>query len=102
MTTRVKVDEPRKAAFQVLTKAEEGGRINEVLDQTLDSVTFTDQERRFTTELVMGATRMRGRLDADLAACYRGRYAHMERRVKQLLRLGAYQLRYSLTACSGS
>ena len=94
MTTRVKVDEPRKAAFQVLTKAEEGGRISEVLDQTLDSVTFTDQERRFTTELVMGTTRMRGRLDADLAACYRGRYAHMERSVKQLLRLGAYQLRY--------
>ncbi|UCH63076.1 MAG: 16S rRNA (cytosine(967)-C(5))-methyltransferase RsmB [Fidelibacterota bacterium] len=94
MITGTVVDEPRKAAFQVLTKAEEGGRINDVLDQTLSSVTFTDQERRFTTELVMGTTRMRGRLDADLDACYRGRYAHIERGVKQLLRLGAYQLRY--------
>ncbi len=88
------VDESRKAAFQVLTKAEEGGRINEALDQTLGSVTLTDQERRFTTELVKGTTRMRRRLDADLAACYRGRYAHMERSVKRLLRLGAYQLHY--------
>ena len=88
------VDEPRKAAFQVLTKAEEGGRINEVLDKTLDGITLTDQQRRFTTELVMGTTRMQGRLDADLAACYRGRYAHVERSVKRLLRLGAYQLHY--------
>ncbi len=88
------VDEPRIAAFQVLAKADEGGRINEVLDQTLSGVTFTDQERRFITELVMGTTRMRGRLDADLITCYRGRYARMERGVKRLLRLGAYQLHY--------
>ena len=87
-------DEVRKAAFQVLTKAEKGGRINEVLDQALNGVVLTDQERRFITELVMGTTRMRGRLDADLAACYRGRYSRVERGVKRLLRLGAYQLRY--------
>ncbi|MFC1543476.1 16S rRNA (cytosine(967)-C(5))-methyltransferase RsmB [Candidatus Neomarinimicrobiota bacterium] len=88
------IDEPRKTAFKVLTRVEKGGRINEVLGQSLDSVNFTDQERRFVTELVMGTTRMQGRLDADMAACYRGRYAHLEQGVRRLLRLGAYQLRY--------
>ncbi len=88
------VDEARKTAFQVLTQAEKGRRINDVLHQTLNGATLTAQERRFITELVMGTTRMQGRLDADLAACYRGRYTHMEKGVKRLLRLGAYQLRY--------
>ncbi len=88
------IDEPRKTAFQVLTSAQGRTRINEALTATLDDITFSDRDRRFTTELIMGTTRMRGRLDAELATCYQGRYKHLERRVKWLLRLGAYQLRY--------
>lgn len=88
------IDKARKTSFQVLAQAEKRGRINDVLHEALDSAPLSSQERRFVTELVLGATRMQGRLDADLAACYRGRYAHMEKGVKQLLRLGAYQLRY--------
>ncbi|MFB0515805.1 MAG: 16S rRNA (cytosine(967)-C(5))-methyltransferase RsmB [Candidatus Neomarinimicrobiota bacterium] len=94
MTTHTMIDEARKTAFQVLVQAEQGGRINDVLHNALAGTTLTNQERRFITELVLGTTRMQGRLDSDLAACYRGRYAHMEKDVRQLLRLGAYQLRY--------
>lgn len=92
--TTTMIDEPRKTAFQVLAGAEGSTRINEALAATLEGITFNDRDRRFTTELIMGTTRMRGRLDAELAACYRGRYTHLERGVKWLLRLGAYQLRY--------
>ena len=87
-------DNPRKTAFKVLAGAEGSGRINDLLHRILERSSFTEQDRRFITELVMGATRMQARLDADLAACYRGRYAHLERGVKRLLRLGAYQLHY--------
>ncbi len=37
---------------------------------------------------------MQARLDADLSDCYNGRFHHLEPRVRRLLRLGAYQLRY--------
>ncbi len=37
---------------------------------------------------------MQARLDADLSGCYHGRFHHLEPRVRRLLRLGAYQLRY--------
>ncbi|UCD37841.1 MAG: 16S rRNA (cytosine(967)-C(5))-methyltransferase RsmB [Fidelibacterota bacterium] len=88
------IDETRRTAFKVLTKADRGSRINEVLHQVLAGSAHTQQERRFITELVLGSIRMQRRLDAELAACYDGRYNHMEWGVKQLLRMGAYQLRY--------
>lgn len=84
----------RKTALDILAQAEMGGRINDLLHKTLARSALTDQERRFTTEIVLGTTRLRARLDADLAGCYHGRYGHLERSVKRLLRLGAYQLRY--------
>ena len=87
-------DQARITAYRVLAEADAGTRVNEALHQALATAALTDRDRRFVTELVMGATRMRGRLDNDLAACYRGRYASVESGVKRLLRLGAYQLRY--------
>lgn len=84
----------RRTALDILARAEVGGRVNDLLHKSLARSALTDQERRFTTELVLGTTRLRARLDADLAGCYHGRYGHLERGVKQLLRLGAYQLRY--------
>ncbi|UCH09485.1 MAG: 16S rRNA (cytosine(967)-C(5))-methyltransferase RsmB [Fidelibacterota bacterium] len=88
------IDEARKIAFRVLSRPAKVGRINDTLHQTLSNTSLSSREKRFTTELVMGTTRMKRRLDADLAACYRSRYDHMQREVKWLLRLGAYQLHY--------
>jgi 16S rRNA (cytosine967-C5)-methyltransferase len=60
----------------------------------LSTSDLTAQDRRFITKLVMGTTRMQGRLDTELATCYNGRYANLEHAVKRLLRFGAYQLRF--------
>ena len=85
-------DPARLTAYHVLARADAGHRINDALYQGLSGAELSDRERRFVTELVMGTTRMRRRLDADLARCYRGRYGRIESGVKRLLRLGAYQL----------
>lgn len=79
-------------AYRVMSAADRGARIHEVLQRSLARTTHGERDRRFITDLVMGTTRMRARLDRDLAACYRGRYTGIEARVKRLLRLGAYQL----------
>ena len=86
------VDTARQLAWGVLAAADRGGRINDLLHSALDGSSLSSQERRFTTELVLGSTRMRARLDADLSACYKGRFGHLEQGVRQLLRMGAYQL----------
>ncbi|MEE9464430.1 MAG: 16S rRNA (cytosine(967)-C(5))-methyltransferase RsmB [Candidatus Neomarinimicrobiota bacterium] len=86
------VDAARQLAWGVLAAADRGGRINDLLHSALDESSLSPQERRFTTELVLGSTRMRARLDADLSACYQGRFGHLEQGVRHLLRMGAYQL----------
>ncbi len=90
----VKVDPARQTAFGVLAAAHRGGKINDLLHSALAGSALSDRERRFTTELVLGATRMQARLDADLSGCYNGRFHRLEPQVRRLLRLGAYQLRY--------
>lgn len=90
----VKVDPARQTAYGVLTAAHRGGRINDLLHSALAASALSERERRFTTELVLGATRMQARLDADLSGCYHGRFHHLEPQIRRLLRLGAYQLRY--------
>ena len=91
-TEPVLANRARLTAYHILAQSEAGQRINDALYQGLSGAYLSDRERRFVTELVMGTTRMRRRLDADLAQCYRGRYGRVEHRVKRLLRLGAYQL----------
>ncbi|MCH7520579.1 MAG: 16S rRNA (cytosine(967)-C(5))-methyltransferase RsmB [Candidatus Marinimicrobia bacterium] len=91
---RALANRARKTALDILAQAETGGRINDLLHKALARSALTDQERRFTTDLVLGITRLQARLDADLAGCYHGRYGHLQRGVRRLLRLGAYQLRY--------
>ncbi|MFC1484512.1 16S rRNA (cytosine(967)-C(5))-methyltransferase RsmB [Candidatus Neomarinimicrobiota bacterium] len=82
-------------AYDILAKAEKSGnRVDEVLHGELKTGKLTAQDRRFITRLVMGTTRMRGRLDSELATCYNGRYTSLEHAVKRLLRFGGYQLRY--------
>ncbi|MEE9162049.1 MAG: 16S rRNA (cytosine(967)-C(5))-methyltransferase RsmB [Candidatus Neomarinimicrobiota bacterium] len=85
-------DQARLTAYRVLSAADRGAKVNEALQRSLAGTTHGTRDRRFITDLVMGTTRMRARLDRDLAACYRGRYTGIEARVKRLLRLGAYQL----------
>lgn len=50
---------------------------------------------RLLTHLVYGTLRMQGHLDWILARLYRGNYEKMEDSVKNILRTGLYQLRFS-------
>lgn len=85
-------DHARILAFNTLAASLNGGYIDDLLHKELDKSHLDNRERRFVTELVLGATRMRLRLDHALKPCYKGRFGGLEPVVKMLLRLGAYQL----------
>lgn len=91
---QVNVDPARDLAYRILAGARPSAPVADLLHAELQQSDLTEQQRRFVTELVLGSTRMQGRLDADLAEIYNGRYNHLERTVRQLLRMGAYQLAY--------
>ncbi len=52
------------------------------------------RERAFLHELAYGVARLRGRLDHLVDRCVRGDPARVDARVREILRLGAYQLLY--------
>lgn len=52
------------------------------------------RERAFAHELAYGVARLRGRLDHLVDRCLRGDPARVDARVREILRLGAYQLLY--------
>jgi 16S rRNA (cytosine967-C5)-methyltransferase len=80
----------RAVALDVLERIESGGAYaNLVLSGALDASGLADADRRFATELVYGTTRMRRACDF-LVDRFLAR--PVEGRVRNALRLGAYQL----------
>ena len=69
-----------------------GNLIDAQLDQQNLSGTA---DGRLLTHLVYGVLRMQGHLDWILAQLYRGNFAGMEENVKNILRTGLYQLKFS-------
>lgn len=69
-----------------------GNLIDAQLDQQNLSGTA---DGRLLTHLVYGVLRMQGHLDWILAQLYHGNYAGMEENVKNILRTGLYQLKFS-------
>ncbi|MCH9034846.1 MAG: hypothetical protein IID42_10130 [Planctomycetes bacterium] len=92
--TRATADESRRVAYRVMAQAGRRGRINDHLHRELAGSNLSSRQKSFVTEVVLGATRMQGLLDAQLTDCYTGRYHHLENGVKALLRMGAYQIRF--------
>ncbi len=85
----------RAVAIHALERIErDGAHISRVLNAL---PTEADQVRRQSTEYVAGVTRRRRWLDYLLAQRYQGDYGAMELRLKQLLRVGAYELLYMQT-----
>lgn len=85
----------RKLAWHALQRIESSGAYaNIMLPQMLDQSELEDRDRRFVTELVYGATRMRRALD-HLIEPFLMREVDPE--VRSLLRLGAYQLHFLKT-----
>ena len=89
----MKQTDPRRLAYDVLCRVEEGGYADLALDGALNAAALADpRDRGLATELVYGVLRRQGRLDFALAHFSRQPLAKLESRVLWLLRLGAHQL----------
>lgn len=83
---------PRKAALTGLLLVEQGIFINQVLNEIFKQHQLSEQDRGLTTELIYGTTRMRGTLDYYLKRISRRPIAKLDPEVRNILRLGAYQI----------
>jgi 16S rRNA (cytosine967-C5)-methyltransferase len=82
----------RGFALQRLIEIESGGSYANLALKGLDRL--PSQERGLATELVGGVTRRRGTLDWYLAGLLKGRLGDLTPAIRNVLRLGAYQLLY--------
>ncbi len=89
------VPDTRRIAYEILFTAEKtNAQLNEITMEILKNHALPTTDLRFTTEMVQGAMRMRGRLDWEIKSRYSGNYQGMEPELKTILRLGLYQLRF--------
>jgi len=89
----LKRPDPRKAAWEILCRVDEGAFADLALDAALKRMAGSDpRDRGLLTELVYGALRQRGRLDFALARCCSKPLLKTEPKVLNLLRIGAYQI----------
>ncbi len=85
----------RQAAVTVLLRiGEHGGYSNVVLDEWLDKAALTGADRALATRLVYGVTERRLTLDYLLNHTSSTPVKKMQPTVRELLRVGAYQLVY--------
>lgn len=83
----------RRLAFDILTRVEEQqAYASLLLDATLTRSRLSPQERALATELTYGVLRWQGRLDYLLAALTDRPWDTVDRPLRRLLRLGAYQI----------
>ncbi len=85
-------DSPRRAAYEILQRVDDGAFADVVLDTILDRSKLEPRDRRLVTELVYGILRLRGRIDFALAQFCNQPLQRLQPEVLWLLRLGTYQL----------
>ena len=84
---------PRDLALTLIQEAEEKGiRLDERLREVQGRSGYGAEDRAFVRELVYGTVRWRGRIDTALATCLSGDPKDLPRPVRNVLRLGAYQI----------
>ncbi len=89
----MKKNDPRKMAWEILARVDEGMFSDVALDAALKAAPpIEDRDRALLTELVYGVLRYRGPLDFALGHCCSQPLSKVEPAVVRLLRLGAYQL----------
>ncbi|MFO8060065.1 MAG: 16S rRNA (cytosine(967)-C(5))-methyltransferase RsmB, partial [Bacillota bacterium] len=86
------MDEPREIALNVLNRVEDGAWASELLPGQLAGGDLDERDRRFVTELVNGTLRRRLQLDFLLGRLCRYPLEELDRPVRNILRLGAYQI----------
>jgi 16S rRNA (cytosine967-C5)-methyltransferase len=85
-------DSPRRAAYEILLRVDEGAYADLVLDTVLRRSRLDGRDRGLVTELVYGVLRLRGRIDFALEQFCQQPLRRLQPEVLRLLRLGAYQL----------
>lgn len=91
----LKRNDGRHLAWEVLKRVEErGSYASLLLDTRLRRSSLSPAEKRLATELVYGVLRHRGRIDWILEKVSRRSIGTMEAGLRNLLRLGAYQLSF--------
>lgn len=87
----------RHQAVDILNAVAKGQAFaGDLLDACLDEQNLSGTaDGRLLTHLVYGVLRQQGHLDWILSKLYRGKYAKMEESVKNILRTGLYQLKFS-------
>ncbi|WP_026254395.1 RsmB/NOP family class I SAM-dependent RNA methyltransferase [Corynebacterium pilosum] len=90
------VDEPRRAAFDVLQRVSgDGAYANLTLPNLLRERKITGRDAAFATELTYGTLRNLGVVDAVIGKCSSRSLDQIAPEVLDALRLGAYQLLYT-------
>ena len=86
------VSPARMAALRILLKIEQGGgfAVDRLHDDPVSR--FNQADRRFATELVYGVLRQKSCLDWYLASLVERPLERLDREVRMVLRLGAYQV----------
>ena len=89
------MDKARDTAARILNEVNENGAYaNVALAKYLRRFPLSDQDRRFVTELVYGAVKAGGTLDWILRRYVNRPLKKIPPMVRQILRLGIYQLFY--------
>jgi 16S rRNA (cytosine967-C5)-methyltransferase len=85
----------RQVTVQLLTKAErEGFFVDHELEAILQREAMPRRDRALATMLVNGITRMRARLDYEIATYYQREYDRAPELLKNILRLAFYQFEF--------
>ncbi|MBE3582867.1 MAG: 16S rRNA (cytosine(967)-C(5))-methyltransferase RsmB [Limnochordaceae bacterium] len=86
----------RRAAVQVLTAVDEAAAFSPLsLHAAMERAQLDARDRSFAALLVYGTLRWRGRLDWELQHYLRQPFAKLPPPVRNVLRLGLYQLRFA-------
>ena len=91
----MKCDIAREAALKILYEINEKGAYSNIaLNKYLSLHELSERDRAFTTELVYGAVKWKLTLDRTVAACSDIKMEKLSPWIKNILRLGTYQLLY--------
>ena len=87
----------RHQAVEILSAVSQSKAFaGDLLDATLEQQALSGTaDGRLLTHLVYGVLRLQGHLDWIISRLYRGEYGKMEESVKNILRSGLYQLKFS-------
>ncbi|MEM9088972.1 MAG: 16S rRNA (cytosine(967)-C(5))-methyltransferase [Cyanobacteria bacterium P01_F01_bin.53] len=84
----------RQIAFEALRAIEGGAFADVIIDRKLNQSQLSAQDKGFVTELVYGSVRRRRTLDALITQYGKHEASKQQVDLRQILRLGFYQLRY--------